>query len=459
MPPKNSIKLTENKISRGTTMNYPMLINNKNNETKLSKSLPELIKENEELQKKLSELNSQYDKEYNLFTQETSKLENNIKENNDELNLLKKKKRILDSKLQEMKKSVDDAYNIQKNKFLKNQKSPKSEEKLKKDIKILEKEIEIEQKNNKFENKEYEKIKEILKNYEKKKEIILKEKLKAMKQIESDLEKEKNNIIKSLEEHKRCEKIKAGLIDNLHIIRDSYEFELNKKLKLETSLNVKKLIKSPKINKRQNNRGISYGNKIRENALKNVGKINSENRLLTGRMRQFIYNICYNNKKEPRSKIRNNNKNNNNKKINEEKNMRQSKTLHLLTDTEKVKLKPIIPQNILNKFEDKFNIIENRRKNYLNEFRKAQKKNKNSFYKQRIKIDLNEIRKKEYKMRWVNKRSDLIKKKENIKKIKEEIKKVNKELKILDKLLTSKNKQHENYKRLIILLKKNKEIY
>ena len=168
MPPKNSIKLTENKISRGTTMNYPMLINNKNNETKLSKSLPELIKENEELQKKLSELNSQYDKEYNLFTQETSKLENNIKENNDELNLLKKKKRILDSKLQEMKKSVDDAYNIQKNKFLKNQKSPKSEEKLKKDIKILEKEIEIEQKNNKFENKEYERIKEILKNYEKK---------------------------------------------------------------------------------------------------------------------------------------------------------------------------------------------------------------------------------------------------------------------------------------------------
>ena len=176
-------------------------------------------------------------------------------------------------------------------------------------------------------------------------------------------------------------------------------------------------------------------------------------------MRKHIYNICYRNKKESRSKSRNKNNNNNKKKINEEKNMRQSKTLHLLTDTEKFKLESIIPQNILNKFEDKFNIIENRRKNYLNEFRKAQKKNKNSFDKQRIKIDLNEMRKKEYKMRWVNKRSDLIKKKENIKKIKEEIKKVNKELKILDKLLTSKNKQHENYKRLIILLKKNKEIY
>ena len=452
MPQKNRIKLKENKISKGTTMDYPIPINNKNNETKPSKSLPELIKENEELQKKLSEINSQNDKEYNLFTQETSKLNNNIIENNFELNFLKMKKRKLDSKLQEMKKSVDEAYNIQKNKFLKNQKSPKSEEKLKKAIKILEKEIEIEQKNNKNENKDYERIKEILKNYEKNKEIILKEKLKAMKQIESDLEKEKNNIIKSLEDHKRCEKIKAGLIDNLHIIKDSYEFELNKKLKFETSPNVKKIIKSPKINIRQNNRGVSYGNKIRENALKNAEKINSENRLVIGRMRKHIYNICYNNKKESRSKSRNNN--NNKKKINEEKNMRQSKTLHLLTDTEKFKLESIIPQNILNKFEDKFNIIENRRKNYLNEFRKAQKKNKNSFDKQRIKIDLNEMRKKEYKMRWVNKRSDLIKKKENIKKIKEEIKKVNKELKILDKLLTSKNKQHENYKRLIILFKK-----
>ena len=451
MPPKNRIKLNENTISEGTTMNYPRPTNNKNNETKPSKSLPELIKENEELHKKLSEINSQYDKEYNLFTQETSKLNNNIIEKNFELNFLKLKKRKLDSKLKEMKTTVDEAYNIQKNKFLKNQKSPKSEEKLKKAIKILEKEIEIEQKNNKNENKDYERIKEILKNYEKNKEIILKEKLKAMKQIESDLEKEKNNIIKSLEEHKRCEKIKAGLIDNLHIIKDSYEFELNKKLIFETSPNVKKIIKSPKINIRQNNRGVSYGNKIRENALKNAEKINSENRLLIGRMRKHIYNICYRNKKESRSKSRNNN---NKKKINEEKNMRQSKTLHLLTDTEKFKLESIIPQNILNKFEDKFNIIENRRKNYLNEFRKAQKKNKNSFDKQRIKIDLNEMRKKEYKMRWVNKRSDLIKKKENIKKIKEEIKKVNKELKILDKLLTSKNKQHENYKRLIILFKK-----
>ena len=453
MPQKNRIKLKENKISKGTTMNYPRPTNNKNNETKPLKSLPELIKENEELHKKLSEINSQYDKEYNLFIQETSKLNNNIIEKNFELNFLKLKKRKLYSKLKEKKTTVDEAFNIQKNKFLKNQKSPNSEQKLKKDIKILEKEIEIEQKNNKFENKEYERIKEILKNYEKNKEIILKEKLKTMKQIESDLEKEKNNIIKSLEEHKRCEKIKAGLIDNLHIIKDSYEFELNKKLKFETSPNVKKLIKSPKINIRQNNRGVSYGNKIRENALKNAEKINSENRLLIGRMRKHIYNICYRNKKESRSKSRNNN-NNNKKKINEEKNMRQSKTLHLLTDTEKFKLESIIPQNILNKFEDKFNIIENRRKNYLNEFRKAQKKNKNSFDKQRIKIDLNEMRKKEYKMRWVNKRSDLIKKKENIKKIKEEIKKVNKELKILDKLLTSKNKQHENYKRLIILFKK-----
>ena len=452
MPPKNRIKLNENTISEGTTMNYPRPTNNKNNETKPSKSLPELIKENEELHKKLSEINSQYDKEYNLFTQETSKLNNNIIEKNFELNFLKLKKRKLDSKLKEMKTTVDEAYNIQKNKFLKNQKSPKSEEKLKKAIKILEKEIEIEQKNNKFENKEYERIKEILKNYEKNKEIILKEKLKTMKQIESDLEKEKNNIIKSLEDHKRCEKIKAGLIDNLHIIKDSYEFELNKKLKFETSPNVKKIIKSPKINIRQNNRGVSYGNKIRENALKNAEKIDSENRLLIGRMRKHIYNICYRNKKESRSKSRNNN--NNKKKINEEKNMRQSKTLHLLTDTEKFKLESIIPQNILNKYEDKFNIMENRRKNYLNEFRKAQKKNKNSFDKQRIKIDLNEMRKKEYKMRWVNKRSDLIKKKENIKKIKEEIKKVNKELKILDKLLTSKNKQHEYYKRLIILFKK-----
>ena len=82
MPQKNRIKLKENKISKGTTMDYPIPINNKNNETKPSKSLPELIKENEELQKKLSEINSQNDKEYNLFTQETSKLNNNIIENN-----------------------------------------------------------------------------------------------------------------------------------------------------------------------------------------------------------------------------------------------------------------------------------------------------------------------------------------------------------------------------------------
>ena len=414
---------------------------NVNNQIITNKSLPELLRETEEMQIKLAQINSEMDKEKNLLMQETSELNNDITDRGFEISCLTTENKNLISQLKDIKTSLDDKMKISKIFLVKTQQLAKSEKILKKKIEVLDKEIESAQKNNLITQKDCKRIKLLSKNNNEGKEKILNDELNTLKKAKLDLEN--NNIIlrKAIKEHKLCPKIKSNLISKLNLLNNSYEFELKKTNMLETSLldldKKKEKIKQEIKEKEEfnaNNRSISYSSKIRKDILKQMDKKNSEKKIVNSSARLRIYEICDNIEKQ-------NVKNSGNiKKIS--KTDYKTEPKFLFTETEQKQLANIIPPSFLNEFKERFELVENQRFNLFNEL----KKNKNKYNDQsgniQIKLSYTELKKKEQKMQWVDMNSNLTKKNVDINKLKTEIKKVNKEYNNWNKLLKIKNNEN-----------------
>lgn len=87
---------------------------NINHELKTTKSLPELVKETEELQVKLAKINSQMDNERYLLMQETNDLNTEITEKGFEISCLSTENKNLISQLKDIKSTMDDKIKIGK---------------------------------------------------------------------------------------------------------------------------------------------------------------------------------------------------------------------------------------------------------------------------------------------------------------------------------------------------------
>ena len=445
--PTNSISSQENSKNQNSTNKNNK--SDKNVENKITKTLPELLKETEEMQVKLAKLNSEMDKERNLLMQETSELNNDITERGFEINCLSTENKNLISQLKDIKTSLDDKMKMGKIFLVKMQQLKKNEKNLKKKIEILDKEIELAQKNNKIVIKDCNKMKILAKNNEEGKEKILNEELTNLQKVKAELENNNFNLRKEIKEHKLCSKIKSNLMSKLNMLNNSYEFELKKINMLETSIadleKKKEKIKQEIHEKEEfnaNNRSISFCNNLRKGVLKQMKKKNSEEKMVSPRARNHISEICNNIEEQ-------NIKNSGNiKKINKTNYKKEPKTL--FTETEQMQLATIIPPSFLNEFKERFELLENERY----DLSKRLQKNKNKFNDLsddiQVKLNYTELKKKEQKMQWVDMNANLSKKNVECNKLKNEIRKVNNEYKNWDKLLKMKNNENKRLNQYVI---------
>ena len=419
------------------------IINNKNQAINIiTKSLPELLKETEEMEVKLAKINSEMDKERNLLTQENLGLNTELTDRTFEISCLSTENKNLISQLKDIKTSLDDKMKLSKIFLAKTEQLKKNEKNLKKKIDVLEKEIVLAQKNNQITQKDCTKIKNLLKNNEEGKEKILDEELKNLQQMKLELENNNIELRKVIKEHKLCPKIKTNLISKLNLLKNSYEFEQKKTNMLETSIinlgKKKEKIKQEIREKEEfnaNNRSISYGINIRNDVLRQMEKKNSEKQIVNSKARHHINEICSNIEEQ-------NIKNSGNiKRVGDMKNQNEPKVL--FTETEQMQLASIIPPSFLNEFKERFDMVENQRYDLFNKL----KSNKSKFNDQsndiQIKLNYTELKKKEQKMQWVGMNSNLSKKNVDINKLKNELKKVNKDFSNWTKLLKMKNKENQ----------------
>jgi len=252
---------------------------NINNELKTTKSLPELVKETEELQVKLAKINSQMDNERYLLMQETNDLNTEITEKGFEISCLSTENKNLISQLKDIKSTMDDKIKIGKIFLEKKQRLANKEKQLNKKIEVLEKEIILAEKNNKIVENDCRRMKILAKNNEEGKEQILDEELNNLQKIKSELENTNMNLRISLKEHKLCPKIKTNLLSKLNVLNNSYEFEQKKTNMLETSMvdyeQKKEKIKKDIQEKKEynaSNKSLSFCSNIRNKVLKQAEK-------------------------------------------------------------------------------------------------------------------------------------------------------------------------------------------
>ena len=402
--PTKSTSSLENSKNQNTKNKF---INNSNQTINImTKSLPELLKETEEMEVKLATINSEMDKERNLLTQENLELNTEITDRGFEISCLSTENKNLISQLKDIKTSLDDKMKLSKIFLAKTEQLKKNEKNLKKKIDVLEKEIVLAKKNNQITQKDCNKFKNLLKNNEEGKEKILDEELKNLQQMKLELENNNINLRKVIKEHKLCPKIKTNLLSKLNMLKNSYEFEQKKTNMLETNLidlgKKKEKIKQEIKEKEEfnaNNRSISYCTNLRKDVLKQMEKKNSENKRVNSNARLHIYEICNSIEEQ-------NVKNSGNiKRISGLKNQSEPKVL--FTETEQIKLASIIPPSFLNEFKERFEQVENQRYDLFNKL----KMNKNKFNDQssdiQIKLNYTELKKKEQKMQWVGMNSNL----------------------------------------------------
>ena len=454
--PTKATSSLENSKNQNTKNKF---INNSNQTINImTKSLPELLKETEEMEVKLATINSEMDKERNLLTQENLELNTEITDRGFEISCLSTENKNLISQLKDIKTSLDDKMKLSKIFLAKTEQLKKNEKNLKKKIDVLEKEIVLAKKNNQITQKDCNKFKNLLKNNEEGKEKILDEELKNLQQMKLELENNNINLRKVIKEHKLCPKIKTNLLSKLNMLKNSYEFEQKKTNMLETNLiylgKKKEKIKQEIKEKEEfnaNNRSISYCTNLRKDVLKQTEKKNSENKRVNSNARLHIYEICNSIEEQ-------NVKNSGNiKRISGLKNQSEPKVL--FTETEQMKLASIIPPSFLNEFKERFEQVENQRYDLFNKL----KMNKNKFNDQssdiQIKLNYTELKKKEQKMQWVGMNSNLSKKNVDINKLKNELKKVNKDFYNWSKLLKMKNSENQRLNEYINNIQKSGNIH
>jgi chromosome segregation ATPase len=438
--PTKSTSSLENSKNQNTKNKF---INNSNQTINImTKSLPELLKETEEMEVKLATINSEMDKERNLLTQENLELNTQITDRGFEISCLSTENKNLISQLKDIKTSLDDKMKLSKIFLAKTEQLKKNEKNLKKKIDVLEKEIVLAQKNNQITQKDCTKIKNLLKNNEEGKEKILNEELDNLIKLKSELEENNFKLRKALKEHKLCPKIKSNLVNKLNMLNNSYEFEKKKTNMLETNMvnleQKKEKIKKEIQDKEEfnaNNRSISYCSNLRKKVLKHMEKKNSEYKVMSPTARMHVSNIC--------NSIEEQNKKNSELIKNIDNTNYQKLKKNLFTDSEQVQLAAIIPPSFLNEFKERFEMVENERYDLMNKLQKN--KNKLNGYSDDIQIKINyaELKKKEQKMQWVDMNVNYSKKNVEINNLKNEIKKVNKEFRNWTRLLKMKNNENQ----------------
>ena len=459
-------KKTNNLTTTGTGKNTPMLgvpsqiitTREAGNQTLEEESTNFQYQKTLDLRALLEKINSAIIRERQMMREDTNQLNEIITEKVFQISDLSKINNDYVSQLKEIKATLDIKMTMGNRYLYKMEKLKKKEAELKKDIKVIDKEIIIAGKNQEIAKNDYNYMKNLEEKNDPELQNSLLAKLEALQRKRNQLQYEIKELKKIIKEHKLCKKEKQNLIGTLNIITNSYQFEVKKENMFDSNIAdlEEKKEKAREENDRYkeniqkmngNSRSISYCTSIRKNVIDKMSKINSERKIISNRAQLYVNNLC-NNLEEQYIKSSGNMKNMDN-------NNYQNNPKYLFTQNEQVQLATIIPPSYLNKFKERFGKVENERYNLLDKIKiNKQSSPINSL---KININYNELKKKEQKILRIDLNSKVIKANSHVNKLKSDLNKVMNEINTWNKMLKMKTMQNLQFNKYINSMSKNKD--
>jgi len=459
-------KKTNNLTTTGTGKNTPMLgvpsqiitTREAGNQTLEEESTNFQYQKTLDLRALLEKINSAIIRERQMIREDTNQLNEIITEKVFQISDLSKINNNYVSQLKEIKATLDSKMTMGNRYLYKMEKLKKKEAELKKDIKVIDKEIIIAGKNQEIAKNDYNYMKNLEEKNDPELQNSLLAKLEALQRKRNQLQYEIKELKKIIKEHKLCKKEKQNLIGTLNIITNSYEFEVKKENMFDSNIAdlEEKKEKAREENDRYkeniqkmngNSRSISYCTSIRKNVIDKMSKINSERKIISNRAQLYVNKLC-NNLEEQYIKSSGNMKNMDN-------NNYQNNPKYLFTQNEQVQLATIIPPSYLNKFKERFGKVENERYNLLDKIKiNKQSSPINSL---KININYNELKKKEQKILRIDLNSKVIKANSHVNKLKSDLNKIMNEINTWNKMLKMKTMQNLQFNKYINSMSKNKD--
>lgn len=459
-------KKTNNLTTTGTGKNTPMLgvpsqiitTREAGNQTLEEESTNFQYQKTLDLRALLEKINSAIIRERQMMREDTNQLNEIITEKVFQISDLSKINNDYVSQLKEIKATLDSKMTMGNRYLYKMEKLKKKEAELKKDIKVIDKEIIIAGKNQEIAKNDYNYMKNLEEKNDPELQNSLLAKLEALQRKRNQLQYEIKELKKIIKEHKLCKKEKQNLIGTLNIITNSYEFEVKKENMFDSNIAdlEEKKEKAREENDRYkeniqkmngNSRSISYCTRLRKNVIDKMSKINSEKKIISNRAQLYLNNLC-NKLEDQYIKSSGNMKNMDN-------NNYQNNPKYLFTQNEQVQLATIIPPSYLNKFKERFGKVENERYNLLDKIKiNKQSSPINSL---KININYNELKKKEQKILRIDLNSKVIKANSHVNKLKSDLNKIMNEINTLNKMLKMKTMQNLQFNKYINSMSKNKD--
>ena len=381
-------------------------------------TLTRLLEDNQNLEIELENIKEELQSEKNKTISDLESLNKELEVlNKTQNNVCTKNKSIL-NKLKEIQKDIDVKFTekFKLSKVIENKRSNLYNKNINIEIKSKENEQNNVQKDIKINQKEIERMQKILDENKEKEGSKVEENYKVVKENMENLQKEINDLNQIKLEHKNCTKNINILKNKLNVLFIDMEFERKRLIMFSTTQP-----KKEKNASNENTKRSDYGVKVRNNVLQNTkNKYDFKDVELVNKK---SYDFLKNEMIETERKIR--------KDLEEEKignnKGKDAMKVYLFTEAEKEVFQKIMPNEIFNNLNDKFNEKEVEMKKIEETF-KEQKEQKRKLYLDNLKYEEINLKKQELRMKKTNLMSENIKNNKKIIEMKNIIKKKQKEI-------------------------------
>ena len=381
-------------------------------------TLTRLLEDNQNLEIELENIKEELKSEKNKTISDLESLNKELEVlNKTQNNVCTKNKSIL-NKLKEIQKDIDVKFTekFKLSKVIENKRSNLYNKNINIEIKSKENEQNNVQKDIKINQKEIERLQKILDENKENEGSKVEENYKVVKENMENLQKEINDLNQIKLEHKNCTKNINILKNKLNVLFIDMEFERKRLIMFSTAQP-----KKEKNASNENTKRSDYGVKVRNNVLQNTkNKYDFKDVELVNKK---SYDFLKNEMIETERKIR--------KDLEEEKignnKGKDAMKVYLFTEAEKEVFQKIMPNEIFNNLNDKFNEKEVEMKK-IEETLKEQKDQKRKLYLDNLKYEEINLKKQELRMKKTNLMSENIKNNKKIIEMKNIIKKKQKEI-------------------------------
>jgi hypothetical protein len=414
-------------------------------------TLTRLLEDNQNLEIELENIKEELKSEKNKTISDLESLNKELEVlNKTQNNVCTKNKSIL-NKLKEIQKDIDVKFTekFKLSKVIENKRSNLYNKNINIEIKSKENEQNNVQKDIKINQKEIERIQKILDENKEKEGSKVEENYKVVKENMENLQKEINDLNQIKLEHKNCTKNINILKNKLNVLFIDMEFERKRLIMFSTAQP-----KKEKNASNENTKRSEYGVKVRNNVLQNTkNKYDFKDVELVNKK---SYDFLKNEMIETERKIR--------KDLEEEKigNNKGKDTMkvYLFTEAEKEVFQKIMPNELFNNLNDKFNEKEVEMKK-IEETLQEQKDQKRKLYLDNLKYEEINLKQNELRMKKTNLMTKHIKNNKKITEMKNKIKilkkDIDREAKKLSGIVVKNKSIQEIIKKYIEAKKKENE--